>query len=47
MTKKLTEEEYQKIVEIADRLLNDKKRADIELSTLDEIYFRIQKSSKG
>ncbi|GAP02025.1 hypothetical protein FFRU_260070 [Fructobacillus fructosus] len=47
MTKKFTEEEYQKIVEIADRLLDDKNRADIELSTLDEIYFRIQKSSNA
>lgn len=47
MTKKFTEEEYQKIVDIADRLLDDKNRADIELSTLDEIYFRIQKSSNA
>lgn len=43
MTKKFTEEEYQKIVGIANHLLDN--RSVIELSTLDDIYFQVQNSS--
>lgn len=45
MTKKFTEEEYQKIVGIANHLLSN--RSVIELSTLDGIYFQIQNSSNA
>lgn len=43
MTKKFTEAEYQKIVEIADRRLNN--TSVIEVYILDNIYLDVQKSS--
>ena len=43
MTKKFTEEEYQKIVDIADQRLNN--ISVIELCVLDDIYYEVQNSS--